>query len=294
MRYPLCRFFIIVGVVIMTVALFGKVANASDIALAIIGPHEYDLPVNFKPFNVFVQYGNGNAAGMSYDSRGNRQPHGGSHTWSGMSKYVHFRTFDAIPNVGFAFEVIQTESYTLANGKNFGGLGATIVGPAAWFKPTKRSTFGIQTFMQTPSATRDALATNYWANISSFMFDYEWDHFSFDGDLGAVVSSTKHVKNQHSYKPGNVFFSNLRFGWKAMRALEPFFAFDWQNVGGLYDNTLKQSVRTTSSREVALGGGVMWTVNSHLSLTARYSHSVEGRNTPESNAYYLKLTYLWQ
>jgi len=37
-------------------------AHASDIPLAIIGPHEYDLPVDFKPFNVLVQYGDGNAA----------------------------------------------------------------------------------------------------------------------------------------------------------------------------------------------------------------------------------------
>lgn len=278
---------------IMSIVGLTDTVFASDITFGVIGPHEYDLPVDFKPFNVFVQYGDGNAAGSIYNRQGQRQARGGSHTWAGMSKYVHFRSFDAIPHVGFAFEVIQTENYSLANGQNFGGLGPTIVGPAAWFKPNKRSTFGIQTFMQTPTGTRDALAPGYWSNISSFIFDYEWDDFSFDGDLGAVVASTQHKKSQHSYKPGNIFFSNLRFGWKATRELEPFFAFDWQNAGGLYDNTLRQSVANTSSREVALGAGVMWTVNKHLSFTARYAHSVEGRNTPESNAYYMKVIYLW-
>ncbi|MGO3517905.1 MAG: transporter, partial [Acetobacter cibinongensis] len=29
------------------------------------------------------------------------------------------------------------------------------------------------------------------------------------------------------------------------------------------------------------------------SFTARYSHSLEGRNTPETNAYYVKFVYLW-
>lgn len=290
-------YFGLTAVMVMTTlggAIGFSPAEASDITLAVIGPHEYDLPVDFKPFNVFVQYGDGNAAGSVYDGQGRRRAHGGSHTWSGMSKYVHFRSFDAIPHVGFAFEVIQTESYTLADGKNYGGLGTTIVGPAVWFKPNKNSTFGIQTFMETPSGTRDAIATNYWGNLSSFIFDYEWKHFSFDGDVGAVVASTKHMKGQHSYKPGNVFFTNLRFGWKATHALEPFFAFDWQNADGLYDNTLRQSIHNTSGREVALGPGVMWSVNDHFSLTARYSHSVEGRNTPESNAYYLKMVYLWQ
>lgn len=154
-------------------------AYAADITLGIIGPHEYDLPVDYKPFNVLVQYGNGNASGNTYNSTGQRVPaHGGSHTWSGLTKYVHFRTFDALPHVGFAFEVIQSENYTLAGGTNYGGLGGTIVGPAAWFKPNTHSTLGFQTFLQTPSGTRDTLATGYWANISSIIFDYEWKHFS--------------------------------------------------------------------------------------------------------------------
>ena len=269
-------------------------ARAADITLGIIGPHEYDLPVDFKPFNVLVQYGDGNAAGHSYGSGGQRTPTGGSHTWSGMTKYVHFRSFEAIPHVGFAFELIQTESYKLADGTNYGGLGPTIVGPAAWFKPNKHSTFGIQTFMQTPYGTRDATSTNYWSNISSLIFDYEWKHFSFDGDAGTVVGSTKHQKDQHSYSPGVVFYTNLRFSWKATKKFEPFLAFDWQNVTGTRDNTLRQYLDNSNSREIALGPGLMYNINQHFSLTARYSHSLEGRNTPENNAYYIKFVYLWQ
>lgn len=268
-------------------------AQASDITLGIIGPHEYDLPVDFSPFNVLVQYGDGNAAGNTYDSGGARRATGGSHTWSGMTKYVHFRSFDAIPHVGFAFELIQTESFTLANGTNFGGLGGTIVGPAAWFKPNKHSTFGFQTFMQTPTATQANIATNYWLNISSFIFDYEWDHFSFDGDAGAVTGSTKHVKGDDSFRPGVNFYTNLRFSWKATKLIEPFFALDWQNTTGTYNNTKHHYLEDSNSREVALGTGIMFNISEHYSFTARYSHSVEGRNTPESNAYYIKFVYLW-
>ncbi|MFT9015276.1 MAG: transporter [Acetobacter sp.] len=269
-------------------------ARAADVTLGIIGPHEYDLPVDFKPFNVLVQYGNGNAAGNTYNGSGQRNPaHGGSHTWSGMTKYVHFRSFDAIPHVGFAFELIQGESYTLAGGTNYGGLGGTIVGPAAWFKPDAHSTFGFQTFMQTPSGTRDTLAAGYWSNISSFIFDYEWRHFSFDGDAGTVVGSTKHRPGQDSYFPGVVFYSNLRFSWKATRLVEPFFALDWQNVTGTYNHSRHRYVDNSSSREVAPGVGIMFNINRRFSFTARYTHSVEGRNVPESNAYYVKFVYLW-
>ncbi|GBR35335.1 hypothetical protein AA3266_2123 [Gluconobacter kondonii NBRC 3266] len=271
----------------------GFAAHGADIPLAIIGPHEYDLPVDFKPFNVVVQYGDGNAAGSVYDSGGQRRAHGGSHTWSGMTKYVHFRSFDAIPHVSFAFELIQSEAYTLANGQNWGGLGTTIVGPAAWFKPNKHSTLGIQTFMETPSGTRDATAMHYWANLSSIIFDYEWKHFSFDGDLGSVVSSTKHRNGEHSYSPGNVFYTNLRFSWKATSRFEPFFSLDWQNSGGMHDNTSNLWVANSSSRETALGVGAMFYITKRLSFTPRYSHSVEGRNVPETNAYYMKIAYLF-
>ncbi|MBB2200850.1 transporter [Gluconacetobacter tumulisoli] len=279
---------------IASVALLGaKTARAADVTLGIIGPHEYDLPVDFTPFNVLVQYGDGNAAGNSYNSLGQRTPAGGSHTWSGLTKYVHFRSFDAIPHVGFAFELIQAESYSLANGTNYGGLGPTIVGPAAWFKPNSHSTLGIQTFMQTPVGTRDATSPNYWSNISSLIFDYEWKYFSFDGDAGTVVGSTKHIKGQHSYSPGVIFYTNLRFSWKATPLVEPFLALDWQNVNGTYDRTARQYLNDSNSREVALGTGIMFNISKHLSFTTRYSHSVDGRNIPESNAYYVKFVYLW-
>lgn len=277
----------------VTLATGATPAMAADVTLGIIGPHEYDLPVDFKPFNVLVQYGDGNVAGNSYNGLGQRTPTGGSHTWSGMTKYVHFRSFDAIPHMGFAFELIQTESFTLANGKNYGGLGPTIVGPAAWFKPNAHSTFGFQTFMQTPDGTREALSPGYWSNISSFIFDYEWKHFSFDGDAGTVVGSTKHRKGEHSYSPGVVFYTNLRFSWKATRLLEPFFALDWQNVTGTYDQTLRRDIADSSSRETTLGVGMMFNIAPNVSFTTRYSHSVEGRRTPETNAYYIKFLYLW-
>ena len=269
-------------------------AQGADVTLGIIGPHENDLPVDCKPSNGLVQYGDGNAAGNTYNGSGQRNPgHGGSHTWSGMTKYVHFRSFDAIPHVGFAFELIQGESYTLAGGRNFGGLGGTIVGPAAWFKPNAHSTFGFQTFMQTPTGTRDALAANYWSNISSFIFDYEWKHFSFDGDAGTVVGSTKHKPGQDSYFPSVVFYTNLRFSWKATKLVEPFFALDWQNVTGTYNQSRHHYVENSSSREVAPGLGIMFNINHSINFTARYTHSVEGRNIPESNAYYVKFVYLW-
>lgn len=269
-------------------------ARAADITFAIIGPHEYKFPVNFKPYNVFVQYGDGNAAGHTYDGGGTAQPTGGSHSWTGMSKYVYFRSFRNIPNIGFAFEIIQQSSYMLENGQNYGGLGTTIPGFATWFKPDKHSTFGIQTFMESPSATRDALASHYWTNISSLIFDYDRQSFSFDGDLGATAPVTdKRIPGKDTTTAGVSFFSNLRFTWKATKIVEPFAAFDWSNANGTYDRTLGHTLANSSSRETALGGGLSFKLDRHMTMAVRYSHSVDGRYVAETNAYYLRFSYLW-
>lgn len=270
-------------------------ADAADITLDVIGPHEYELPIDFnKPWDIAVQYLNGNGAGSTYNGLGQRKATGGSHTWQGMSKWVHFWKFRNIPNVGFGWEIIQVENYKLANGTNYGGLGSTISGPVAWFKPNKKSTFGIQAFLQTPRGTRDALSPDYWSANLNLVFDYEWKHFSFGGDLGTVVATTRlHEKGQHSYTPGTSYYTNLRFSWKASKIAEPFFALDWQNSNGTYDHTAKHWMSDTSSREIALGVGMMFPLTKALTFTARYSHSVEGRNVPETNAWFGKMIYVW-
>ncbi|GAA4494945.1 transporter [Gluconacetobacter tumulicola] len=269
-------------------------ARASDITLDVIGPHEYELPIDFnKPWDILVQYVNGNAAGSVYNTMGQRQARGGSHTWQGMSKWVHFWKFRGIPNVGFGWELIQVENYVLADGTNYGGLGPTISGPVVWFKPNRKSTFGMQAFMQTPSGTRDALSTNYWSVNLNLVFDYEWKNFSFDGDVGTVVGATLHETGRHSYTPGTTFYTNLRFSWKASKVAEPFFALDWQNAGGLYDHTAGNWVSDSSSREIALGVGMMFPLTRSLTFTTRYSHSVDGRNVPETNAWFGKIIYVF-
>ena len=74
----------------------------------VIGPHEYDLPVNFdQPFNVFVQYATVQRDSRLFDSDGDRQRGSSAQKIIGLSKYVRFWTPDSNRNIGLAFEVIQ-------------------------------------------------------------------------------------------------------------------------------------------------------------------------------------------
>ncbi|HIE72621.1 MAG TPA: hypothetical protein EYP98_22045, partial [Planctomycetes bacterium] len=75
-------------------ALFLAVASPAhaQIIFDVIGPHEYDLPVDFEPFNVFVQYGYVQNDSKFWDSNGNKVAGSGARRTVGLSKYVHFWT----------------------------------------------------------------------------------------------------------------------------------------------------------------------------------------------------------
>lgn len=72
-------------------------AQAANITFAVIGPHEYELPVNFDPFNVFVQYGLQNYASQAYDNSGGLVRGSKQSLFVGLSKYVYFWTSRRFP-----------------------------------------------------------------------------------------------------------------------------------------------------------------------------------------------------
>ena len=51
-------------------ALAAPLSAQAQVTLDVIGPHEYDLPVGFEPFNVFVQYATFQDGARVWDARG--------------------------------------------------------------------------------------------------------------------------------------------------------------------------------------------------------------------------------
>ena len=75
----------------------------------VIGPREYELPVGFEPFNVFVQYATYQDNARVFDADGNRVDGSGSKALTGLSKYVRFWTPESNKKIGVAWEVIVPE-----------------------------------------------------------------------------------------------------------------------------------------------------------------------------------------
>ena len=266
-------------------------AHAADVTFAVIGPHEYELPVNFKPFDVFVQYGEINNQGSAFNAAGRSIPGPTGDLLVGLSKYVHFFTIDALPNVGMAYEVIVPEVRIDIPGLGVGGFGDPLTGPAAWIKPTPESTLGIQSFMQFPVGVRE-VSNHYYANYSSVFFDYQWPAVSFTGNIGGVFRTDSHQTGAPDISQGTTFHVNLRWGWKNETIIEPFVAYDFQATSvSRFVNTGLTAI--PASHENAIGAGLMFKFTPATSLTLRYSRAVEGKNVVKTDAGYLKFVYAW-
>lgn len=270
------------------IAIMPQAAYASDITFAVIAPHEYELPVNYDDFSVFVQYNEINSTKKYYNNNGKLVSGPRQNLYVGLSKFVYFTTFDAMPNVGWAFEAIVPEVHVgLKDADDLNGIGDPILGFATWIKPTPNSTLGFQSFLQPPIGTKE-VTNNYWRNLSSVLFDVQFEKISFVGDVGGVFSFAEENKLGR-FEAGDAFHTNLRWGYKfddKSIPFEPFLALDYQKNFSGRDIV---GARTDPGHDLSLGAGLVYKINDQYSFAAHYSRSIDGRNVAATNAIYFRL-----
>jgi hypothetical protein len=272
--------------------LAAATAAADDITFAVIGPHEYDLPVNYQPFNALVQYGEWNDNHQSWGPSGNSTHGPGGSLYEGLTKYVYFFDIESIPDVGFAYEVIQPEVILTNVQPGVRGFGDTLTGPAVWFKPTPQSTLGFQNFVQLPIGERD-VTSDAWGDLASIFFDYQWPVASITGDIGAVLRGREHISNAPDIDQSTAFHTNIRATWKTGYFIEPFLAFDWQTADHFHNAETGQVIPNSGANEVAFGGGLQFNISENSNFSFRYSHGVAGNNTTVTDAIYTRLQVTW-
>jgi hypothetical protein len=270
-------------------------ASAADVTFAVIGPREYELPVNYKDFFAFVQYGEFNSSSQYFDSRGNLTSQPRQNLGVGLSKFVYFTTLDSLPGVGIALEAILPEVYSGVRGAGEQlGFGDTIWGAATWFKPNDKTTLGFQSFLQAPIGS-DNFTNNYYANLSSIFFDAQSERLSFTGDAGGIFRGQQSAPGQPRINPGMTFHTNLRLGYKLNDPkfpVEPFVALDYQYNTASELALSHLIIPTSHGQDLALGVGFAVFYDPKQSVTVRYSRSVYGQNMTPTNAVYLKYVYI--
>lgn len=258
---------------------------SAQVTFDVIGPHEYELPVGFKPFNVFVQYGLVQNGKKTWDNNGDRQSIQNTQTLVGLTKYVHFWSPESAPHIGLAYEIIVPEVGVRNTGAktSTGGVGDPLTGPAVWYKPSPDSTLGFQSFFQIPVGDKDIGGGDVWKNYSSFLWDVRFGKWDYSADAGFVFFGKSASADA---RPGTLFHTNQRLGYRVSELLEPFVALDYENQRS-WTNSATGVVNPRSS-ETDAGLGLMFHYLENQSISLRYSRGFDGRNHEQTDSFNIK------
>lgn len=256
---------------------------AAQTTFDVIGPHEYELPVDFAPFNVFVQYAYVQRNNKAYDGDGDKVDGNDSTTIVGLSKYVRFWSPESNRQIGIAYEVIVPEIGVRdkRNDSQASGIGDPLTGFAIWYKPSPGATLGFQSFLQIPVGD-DSVSDRNWKNLSSLLWDVRvTKQLGWTADAGFVFQGEK----VDGTRPGHSFHTNHRLGYRASDLLEPFVALD-------YERSQKTST-VDASHALDAGLGLMLHTFDNQSITLRYSRTLRGENHAANNSLNIKYAYVW-
>ncbi|WP_439640601.1 transporter [Nevskia sp.] len=255
---------------------------ASAITFDVIGPGEYDLPVDFAPFIVFVQYATVQDNEKVRDARGKKVDGDGSQQIVGLSKYVRFWSPEWNRRIGLAYEIIVPEIGVRneGSGRYAGGLGDPLTGFAAWYRPTDSSTFGIQSFLVVPVGN-DSVSDTNWKNLTSLLWNWKGGNWQVTGNGGFVWQGER----TNGVTPVLNWHTNNRFGYRLHQYLEPFIGLDYEYAGA------KDGAPKSWAFDV--GGGVVLHTFKNQSIALRYSTTVDGESHAQNDSFNLKYVYVW-
>lgn len=267
-------------------------AVAASIPFSVIGPHEYTLPLHFKPYLEFVQSGEANDNGERFDSGGTARDALVGTTLSSSTKLAYLFQIRGLTQVGFEAEAIVPAIRVTGGPDAVTGLGDPVVGLVGWIKPSAHSTLGLQDYFQLPLGS-DSVSSHYTANIFSVLGDVEPGRWDLDGDIGVILPVTHRTTlNGPSQRVGNVYFANLRGSYLLTAHLEPFLGADWQNTGGALTAATGQGVSDSSGHELAGVAGIVWKLATD-SLAVSYHYGLNGRNVTRTNSVLLRWIHVF-
>ncbi|UFS70686.1 transporter [Geomonas sp. RF6] len=269
---------------ICTTGTFSK-AEASVIPYSVIGVHEFDLPVKYDPFNVILSYNIYNDDRNAWGG-----PSGGQDSLLTINKFAHFFKVDALPNVGFLWElVLGGASVRLKNDDSVSGMIDPQVGIVSWIRPLPNWTTALEYWLYVPFGDNE-ISNHAIDNSVAFLTNYTLGGLTFDGDFGIKLRGDSHY-NGVKQERGDLLFGNLSLAYKFIPNVEPFVKLDWVSAGKGKD--LGSGATVASSDETAIGIGNHFSLTQKLAADVWYLRGVDGRNNTKTDAVYLKFAYIF-
>lgn len=273
---------------LMVIALTSGAA-AAGIPSAVIGPHEYDLPLDFTPIGEVEIYGSVNSNEQAYASNGDQTKGPDGVSTLLLPKFAYLAPLGR--HLGYELEALVPVEQIVGPHPQPLGVGDPIFTPVLWFKPTGATTLGADLLIQ-PAWGQSRDSSHNLVLTPTLLYDANWRGFNFDGDIGLSLPSGHDHEIDGIRNPANTVFANLRLAYRVVPGWEPFLSTDWQSTGHGH-NDAGLSVADSNSRELALGAGVMWSPSSASSVMVNYSHTVSGANVVQTNALYFHYVYAW-
>lgn len=267
-------------------------AMGAGVGRDIIGPHEYDLPTHFKPFNVFVQYINYGLDGEKWNKSGERVETRPTNTLVGLTKFLHAWVPSWAPNIGLGFEVvvptidIRQEPHNGRPGTSVSGIGDPLVGPAVWFIPYKSDhlevTLGMDFLVQVPVGLEDVGGGDLWHLNSAFLYNVNYYKWNLTGDIGYITPLSDSAETGN--RPGTVYYTDNLVSYAVSEHLEPFVGFTYEYVAA--------GDTAPSGYETVVSGGLYIPFGTNT-FTFRYSRGVSGENHKATNEIGFRWIYVF-
>lgn len=261
----------------------GSVAQA-QITRGFIAPHEYALPgMDYKPFNVFVEYVTLQDTDRFWDGDGDKVSGNNVEVLVGLSKYVRFFKIESLPNLGVGWEIIvpKVGIRDKTAGTSTGGIADPITGPAIWIKPTENWTLGADLFLQVPVGDKDVGGGDRWNVIGSVFWDGQFSKINYTGNLGYTIAG----KPTAGPRLGNVYYTNHRLGYRVSELIEPFIGLDYERQQG--------SDANPSNHETGAAVGVMFHTVKNSNISVHYQRGLEGEARAVSDNLNVRFVVVW-
>jgi hypothetical protein len=251
---------------------------------------DWNLPIVPSAYGL-IQRGMYQSSGTSYGARGETTSGPSTTEYLGITSLFHVFSYEALPNVGFAWEVLQPEVSVQPPGyaQSVSGLGDPLLYMSVYTRPLPNLMVGLQSFTSFPTGDSE-VSSHRFEYIPHIAVDYTLGQWGFDGTFGAALFSTQH-NGIDSVRSGNQYSAETALRYRVNGTFEPYVVntYQTQNSG----TTVVTKSYIPGNHQDDVGGGVKINFTQKRWISIWYYNTISGENVSKTNAAYFQFVNLF-